>query len=571
MFDCLLGWRRASKCKRTVRQLQVRMRGLKNKRQAMIRQLKEDVAQLIKLGCHDIAFNRVEQLVKDEDMIKVFELLDNYCDVIIINLSYIRKRKDLPNDINEAVSSLVFASARCGDLPELLVIRELAEDRYGPRFERTALDLLPGNLVNHQVRKKLTVRSVSDDEKLRLVDEIARENRLLPEIVVLDYPPKLAQKQDKLPPPIEVLQVVEHGDDEQQQQPPPSSSSSSRGKINKPDHHQQDYCCDLSSSSSNCFSSILQPTTSGCSQNSFSTITTSFSSSAMTQSSQDELEYLMNRIGTNETLMPYMANETETYIPELPKQEIKSQKQRKAASSTESLPQFPEEEMLVYLDDVEEVQSSISGKEGSFQDQRVFKFRTHKVDEISDYREDDTDEYGSSGDGSRSSIRSRKMVKNTVRKRSRKRSVSKENPELVIEGDIMYYENPPWKRPPLIPPSPNQKQKYELHRNQEARKPCRDPSNVEESETEKEWRAFQEKFRRKSCELGGGGMKPPYSRAMSMPQERSSSKCQSENIDRTMSFPNQSPNHVHPKLPDYDDLAAKFRALKKEHRGHGRY
>lgn len=59
--------------------------------------------------------------------------------------------RDCPNDIGEAVSSLIFASARCGDLPELRVIRKLFAQRYGQRFAIVAVELYPGNLVNHQV------------------------------------------------------------------------------------------------------------------------------------------------------------------------------------------------------------------------------------------------------------------------------------------------------------------------------------------------------------------------------------------------------------------------------------
>ena len=59
--------------------------------------------------------------------------------------------RDRPNDINEAVSSLIYASARCGDLPELLVIRKLFGERYGQKFALTAVELLPGNLVNREV------------------------------------------------------------------------------------------------------------------------------------------------------------------------------------------------------------------------------------------------------------------------------------------------------------------------------------------------------------------------------------------------------------------------------------
>lgn len=67
---------------------------------------------------------------------------------LIIEVSIIR---DCPNDINEAVSGLIFASARCGDVPELCAIRKLLEKRYGHKFAKTAVELFPGNLVNHQV------------------------------------------------------------------------------------------------------------------------------------------------------------------------------------------------------------------------------------------------------------------------------------------------------------------------------------------------------------------------------------------------------------------------------------
>lgn len=53
-----------------------------------------------------------------------------------------------------------------------------------------------------------------------------------------------------------------------------------------------------------------------------------------------------------------------------------------------------------------------------------------------------------------------------------------------------------------------------------------------------------------------------YTRAMTMPLERQ--KCCRDKMVRTYSCLPQNPKHVHPKLPDYDDLAAKFSALKIE-------
>uniref|UniRef100_M1AD41 Uncharacterized protein n=2 Tax=Solanum tuberosum TaxID=4113 RepID=M1AD41_SOLTU len=107
-------------------------------------------------------------------MLVVYDLLENFCEFILISLPYIRRHKDCPNDINEAVSSLVFASTRLGNLPELPVIRKLFGQRYGKKFETSALELLPGNLVNYQIKENLCIKSVSNEVKYKLVDEIAR-------------------------------------------------------------------------------------------------------------------------------------------------------------------------------------------------------------------------------------------------------------------------------------------------------------------------------------------------------------------------------------------------------------
>lgn len=58
---------------------------------------------------------------------------------------------------------------------------------------------------------------------------------------------------------------------------------------------------------------------------------------------------------------------------------------------------------------------------------------------------------------------------------------------------------------------------------------------------------------------------PPYvCRAVTMPPERPKDSTVIDSIARSNSFPVQQPDHVHPKLPDYDEISAKFMALKKE-------
>lgn len=151
MFCFWFGWRKTSKCKSVVKQLQCRLKLLKNKKYAISSHLRNDIAQLLRIGERDRALHRAQQLFLDENLMSLYHLLLHFSDIILLNLSYIRRRRDLPDGINEAISTLVFASARCGDLPELRALRILFGQRYEQHFVDTALNLLPDNCVNPQV------------------------------------------------------------------------------------------------------------------------------------------------------------------------------------------------------------------------------------------------------------------------------------------------------------------------------------------------------------------------------------------------------------------------------------
>ncbi|KAK8618920.1 hypothetical protein V6N13_132897 [Hibiscus sabdariffa] len=193
MFNIYFGWQKASKCKKLTKLVQCRLKLLKNKRSATAKLLREDLAKVIELSYEEIAFKWAEQLVSEYNMMAVYDILDRYCEFIYFRLPYIRRHKDCPDDINEAVSSLIFASARCAGLPELAAVRKLFRKRYGHGFETSAVELLPGNMVNREIRELLSMKSVSDDRKHRLIDEIAREYccRPQPEILALEFSPQV--------------------------------------------------------------------------------------------------------------------------------------------------------------------------------------------------------------------------------------------------------------------------------------------------------------------------------------------------------------------------------------------
>ncbi|XP_039045828.1 uncharacterized protein LOC120185779 [Hibiscus syriacus] len=206
MFDIYFGWQKASKCKKLMKLVRCRLKLLKNKRSTTAKLLREDLAKVIELGYEETALKWAGQLVEEEKMMAVYDKVDQYCEFVKFRLPYIRRHRDCPDDINEAISSLMFASARCAGLPELAAVRKLFRKRYGHGFETASVELLPGNLVNREIREILRMKSVSDDMKYRLIDEIAGEYccRPQPEILELECFPRVQTETEGKP-----IQVVD--------------------------------------------------------------------------------------------------------------------------------------------------------------------------------------------------------------------------------------------------------------------------------------------------------------------------------------------------------------------------
>ncbi|XP_022140354.1 uncharacterized protein LOC111011049 isoform X2 [Momordica charantia] len=490
MFDFLFGWRKASKCKKLIKQVQCRLKLLKNKKSVIAKQLREDVMELIKNGYEQTAFNRI---VKDESRMVAYEILGNFCEFILQNLSYIRKHKlvfgfrDCPNDVNEAVSSLMFASARCGDLPELQLIRKLFGERYGRRFETSAVELSPGNLVNRQIKEKLSANSVSEDDKHRMINEIARDC-FQPQLLALEYRSDWHQKQVEFP----IKQAI-HSDERKREK------------------------------------ALLKR----------------------------EKALLLHG---------YSARST----------------------SCDTLPQFPEER-IVHVDDVVELCSSTT-TEG---DQILFKFKTAAAFPEEDYNgkhssnqihADPSDSWSEienssskgSGKGSKRISLNKGMKKtehnnekgNNCHEISEQKQRKTEN--WVSEGATdkemewaSFYKKPRRRRrrkpPPLRLPCsdlksaaydvftyPGYGSNTETKKLKETRK-----SNAVDNGDDKNVSSYPVRNKKEAL----------YLRAATFPPKQSPKAC----FTRTNSCPYKQPSHVHPKLPDYDDIAAKFMALKREH------
>jgi len=59
--------------------------------------------------------------------------------------------RECPNELKEAISSLVYAASRCGELPELQKIRSMFTSRFGKEFTTRAVELCTNCGVNPKV------------------------------------------------------------------------------------------------------------------------------------------------------------------------------------------------------------------------------------------------------------------------------------------------------------------------------------------------------------------------------------------------------------------------------------
>ncbi|XP_022890866.1 uncharacterized protein LOC111405961 isoform X2 [Olea europaea var. sylvestris] len=179
-LDAILGKSfKTSKCKATLNLALSRLSVLKNQRHARCSIARSDVVELLNLGHHDRALLRVEQVIKEQNMLDVFTIIEGYCHLLLERINLIEQEKVCPDELKEAASSLIYTTVRCGEFPELQEIRAIFIARYGKEFAAGAVELRNNCGVNPQIIRKLSTRMPSLENKMKVVKEIASEHNIV--------------------------------------------------------------------------------------------------------------------------------------------------------------------------------------------------------------------------------------------------------------------------------------------------------------------------------------------------------------------------------------------------------
>ncbi|XP_019175802.1 PREDICTED: uncharacterized protein LOC109171130 [Ipomoea nil] len=165
----------SAKCKTSLKLASSRLKLLRNKKEVQLKQMKRELAQLLESGQNQTARIRVEHVVREEKMIAAYDLIEIYCELIVARLPIIESQKNCPIDLKEAITSVVFASPRCGDVPELIDVRKHLTAKYGKEFINAAVELRPDCGVSRLLVEKLSAKSPDGQTKLKILTAIAEE------------------------------------------------------------------------------------------------------------------------------------------------------------------------------------------------------------------------------------------------------------------------------------------------------------------------------------------------------------------------------------------------------------
>lgn len=209
------------------------------------------------------------------------------------------------------------------------------------------------------------------------------------------------------------------------------------------------------------------------------------------------------------------------------------------------------EEPIVYLDDIVELSNVSTGDEDLW-DQRFFKFKSH----VTTMRENHGD----------STKRSSKSIKFSERSRRRLTCRERENHSLSHTKKKCYNYEAMISEKTKNPPSTDKRLDIDLFN--KGSHDHHKTSRNRDSDEEIEFDTYSGTKRIRSCEIGTV-VYDVFMYSHCQPEE-SITKCEHESslisLTKCMkSTEKYYPSHVHPKLPDYDEITAKFIALKREY------
>lgn len=144
---------------------------LQQKDEAVSKQQRRVIAQLLENGKIESARIRVENVIRSDITVELYEILELYCELLHARTGLL-EGPECDTGLEEATKSIIYAAPKT-EVKELQQVRALLCERFGKEFALNAMEN-SDQKVSERVLKKLTVIPPSMGLVNGYLDEIAR-------------------------------------------------------------------------------------------------------------------------------------------------------------------------------------------------------------------------------------------------------------------------------------------------------------------------------------------------------------------------------------------------------------
>ena len=151
----------------------------RDKKIETINKNKSEILKYIKENDMKSANNKADNLIKDENYVEVYDILDPILELIKTKCNYIISTTECPEDLRYYLDSLLYATIRL-DIDELMTFKDKISKIYGPYYIENAIND-KDKKVNKDLIEKLKITTFSDEVIKERQNQLISENQSKPE------------------------------------------------------------------------------------------------------------------------------------------------------------------------------------------------------------------------------------------------------------------------------------------------------------------------------------------------------------------------------------------------------
>lgn len=148
-----------------------RLRMVQKRDEALSKNQRRVMAQLLEVGKVESARIRVENIIRSDITTELHEILELYCELVLARAGLLEAPTCDPG-LEEAVKSIIYAAPKT-EIKELQAVRAILAEKFGKEFVLQAMENTDGK-VSEKVVKKLSVTPPKEELIVGYLEEIAK-------------------------------------------------------------------------------------------------------------------------------------------------------------------------------------------------------------------------------------------------------------------------------------------------------------------------------------------------------------------------------------------------------------